>query len=97
MTLDTTTITKIGKLAHIAIPEADKPHLAEELSGIFGWIEELSEVNTDNVPQLLSVSETALPWREDKVTDGNIRDKVLANSPAKEYNCFVVPKVISDE
>ena len=97
MTLDTKTITKIGKLAHIEIPEENKESLAKELSGIFGWIEELNEVDTDNVPQLLSVTDTALPWREDKVTDGGMRDKILFNAPAKEYGCFVVPKVISDE
>lgn len=97
MTIDIKTITKIAKLAHIEVPEADKPHLAAELSSLFNWIEALEEVNTDNVPQLLSVSDTALPWREDNITDGHIRDRVLFNAPAKEYNCFLVPKVISDE
>jgi aspartyl-tRNA(Asn)/glutamyl-tRNA(Gln) amidotransferase subunit C len=97
MTIDIKTITKIAKLAHIEVQEADKPALANELSHIFGWIEQLSEVNTDNIPQLLSVSDIALPWRKDEISDGNIRDAILFNAPQKEYGCFVVPKVISDE
>jgi aspartyl-tRNA(Asn)/glutamyl-tRNA(Gln) amidotransferase subunit C len=32
--------------------------------------------------------------REDVVSDGNIRDKVLANAPKSEDGFFVVPKVV---
>ncbi|MEI6730328.1 MAG: Asp-tRNA(Asn)/Glu-tRNA(Gln) amidotransferase subunit GatC [Pseudomonadota bacterium] len=95
--IDTQTITKIAKLAHIEVSDAEKQHFAGELSGILTWIEQLAEVNTDNVPMLTSVSDTVLPWREDKITDGNRRDAILANAPASEYGCFVVPKVIDNE
>ena len=36
----------------------------------------------------------AMPQREDKVTDGGIRDKVLANAPKTEDGFFVVPKAV---
>jgi len=94
MALDKTAITKIAKLAHIELSDAEKDHYASELSGILKWIEMLGEVKTDNVPQLTSVSNTTLPWRPDEITDGHCRDAVLANAPASEYGCFVVPKVI---
>ena len=94
MTIDTASITKIARLAAIEISDAEKAHYARELSGIMQWIEQLSEVNTDNVPQLSSVSDTVLPLRSDEVTDGHCRDAILANAPASEYGCFVVPKVI---
>jgi aspartyl-tRNA(Asn)/glutamyl-tRNA(Gln) amidotransferase subunit C len=35
-----------------------------------------------------------LPMREDIVSDGNIRDQVLANAPAAADGFFVVPKVV---
>jgi len=94
MTIDTAAITKIARLASIEITDAEKEHYARELSGILQWIEQLSEVNTDNVPQLSSVSEITLPRRRDEVTDGHTREAILANAPASEYGCFVVPKVI---
>ena len=97
MTIDTKTVTKIAKLAHIEVGEAEKEHLSNELSKLFSWIEQLNEVNTENVPALASVSDTALPWRKDKITDGNCRDAILANAPMSEYGCFVVPKVINEE
>ncbi len=94
MSLDKAAIEKIARLAHIEVTDAEKEHYMKELSGIFKWIEQLSELNTDDVPQLTSVSDTSLPWRKDEITDGNKREAILANAPGSEYGCFVVPKVI---
>jgi aspartyl-tRNA(Asn)/glutamyl-tRNA(Gln) amidotransferase subunit C len=84
----------VAKLARIRLTEAEVPHYAREINGILKWIEQLGEVNTENVAPLASVSEQVLPWREDKVTDGNIQQQVLKNAPNAEYGCFTVPKVI---
>lgn len=97
MTIDTKTVAKIAKLAHIEVSEAEKAHFAKELSGIMNWIEQLNEVKTDDVPPLASVSDTKLPWRKDEITDGHKRADIIANAPASEYGCFLVPKVINDE
>ena len=97
MSIDTKTVTKIAKLAHIEVSEAQKQAFADKLTGIMSWIEQLNEVNTDAVPPLSSVSESTLPWRKDEVTDGHRRNDIIANAPLSEYGCFVVPKVISDE
>ena len=35
-----------------------------------------------------------LKKREDKVTDGEIAEQVLANAPQREDHFFVVPKVV---
>jgi len=94
MTIDTATVTKIARLASIEIAANEKEHYARELNGILQWIEQLKEVDTEGVPQLASVSDTTLPRRKDEVTDGHMRDAVLANAPASDYGCFVVPKVI---
>ena len=37
---------------------------------------------------------TMPPMREDVISDGNIRDQVLANAPKSEDGFFVVPKVV---
>lgn len=94
MSITAKDVTKIARLARMEVTEAEKEPLAKEINGILSWIEQLNEVNTDNVEPLASVSDTALPWRADKVTDGHKRDAVLANAPASDYGCFVVPKVI---
>lgn len=94
MSMDVATVKKVAKLARIRVEEKDFPKLAGELSGIFKWIEQLQEVGTDGVAQMTSVVARDLPMRRDEVTDGDCREKVLANAPKAEFDCFAVPKVI---
>jgi aspartyl-tRNA(Asn)/glutamyl-tRNA(Gln) amidotransferase subunit C len=94
MALTKQEVEKIGKLAHIRLSEDDKEHYGKEISQILKWVEMLQEVDTDGIEQMTSVADLTLPRRADEVTDGNVRDDVLANAPKSEYGCFAVPKVI---
>ena len=42
----------------------------------------------------LSIINASLRTRKDEVKDGKIRDQILKNSPNKNEEFFVVPKVI---
>ena len=94
MSVDTDTVRHIAKLARIAMSDHEIERLVPELNNILGWVEQLSEVNTDGVEPLTAVVPNKLRLREDKVTDGNCRDDVLANAPVAEHGFFAVPKVI---
>src|SRR3954469_20597766 len=104
MALDKDTVARIARLARLNVPEDELAPLASELSGIFAWIEQLNEVDTKDVEPLSSVSDVTLPMREDKVTDGGVAEKVLANAPGgavfidpTDRNAggfFTVPKVV---
>lgn len=94
MSLDTQAITKIARLCRIRVEESEKDYYAKQISGILQWVEQLNEVNTDNVPQMVSVVDMQLPRRKDEVTDGNQQQAILANAPSADFGCFAVPKVI---
>ena len=94
MALSDKEVKHIAKLARIRLTEAELPHYAREINGILKWIEQLNEVNTDGVAPLASVSEQALPWRKDEITDGGIQEQIVRNAPNASYGCFAVPKVI---
>ena len=99
MSLDKATVRRIATLARIEVPEADLEATADKLSGILSWVEQLSEVNTDNVAPMSGGTDPEsmglkLPWREDKVTDGGQAEKVLANAPDRQEDFFGVPKVV---
>jgi aspartyl-tRNA(Asn)/glutamyl-tRNA(Gln) amidotransferase subunit C len=81
MSVDSATVRKIASLARIAVTDGEVEAMVPELNNILGWIEQLGEVDV-------------LRLREDVVTDGGIRDQVLANAPAAEHGFFGVPKVI---
>lgn len=94
MTIDINTVHKISRLARIKIPETEVESLKGDLNRILGWIEQLSEVNTDNVQPLYNISLENMPRREDQINDGNYSNAILANAPEVEFGMFVVPKVV---
>jgi aspartyl-tRNA(Asn)/glutamyl-tRNA(Gln) amidotransferase subunit C len=87
-------VRHIAKLARIAMSDEEIARLAPELNNILGWIEQLGEVNTDGVEPLTAVIDQKMRLRDDVVTEGNIRDEVLANAPEAQHGFFAVPKVI---
>lgn len=94
MAIDQNTVRKMARLSRLAIPEDRVEPLVAELNGILAWIEQLEEVDVDGVEPMTSAVATALPMREDVVTDGNNPARVLANAPKREDGFFVVPKVV---
>ena len=94
MSVDSKTVRHIAKLARISVTDEEVARLAPELSNILGWIEQLQEVDVSGVQPMTAVIPNTLRLREDKVTEGGIRDKVLQNAPVAEHGFFAVPKVI---
>ena len=94
MSIDKDKIKHVSKLARISVDESKIEDLTRDLSSIFKFIEQLNELNTDKVEPLSSILNEPLRSREDKINDGKIRDKILENSPKKNEEFFVVPKVI---
>lgn len=94
MSVDTATVRHIAKLARLRMSDAEVEAMVPELNNILGWVEQLGEVNTDGVEPLTAVIDQKLRLRDDAVTDGGIRDAVLANAPDAQHGFFAVPKVI---
>jgi aspartyl-tRNA(Asn)/glutamyl-tRNA(Gln) amidotransferase subunit C len=94
MSITSDQVRHIAKLARIAMSDEELERLVPELNNILGWVEQLGEVNTDGVEPLTAVIDQKLRLRDDVVTDGNIRDEVLASAPDAQHGFFAVPKVI---
>jgi aspartyl-tRNA(Asn)/glutamyl-tRNA(Gln) amidotransferase subunit C len=94
MSVSNDQVRHIAKLARIAMSDEEIERLAPELNNILGWVEQLGEVNTDGIEPLTAVIDQKLRLRDDVVTEGNIRDEVLANAPEAQHGFFAVPKVI---
>ena len=94
MTVDSATVAKIAKLARIAMSDEDVAAMVPELNNILGWVEQLAQVDVTGVEPMTAVIANTLRLRDDVVTDGGMRDRVLANAPAAQHGFFGVPKVI---
>ena len=94
MSLTNKDVAKVANLARIKMDDAKMEELVPKLSNIIGFIEQLSEVDTENVEPLASVVDINLRLREDEVTDGGYQKEILANAPETTEGYFVVPKVV---
>ena len=94
MALDKATVAHIAALARIRLSEAELEPLAEELSHILSWVEQLNEVDTTGVAPMASAASASLPMRDDAVTDGGCRDAILGIAPRAARGYFTVPKVV---
>ena len=94
MSVDATTVKRIGRLARIRIEEAEVAGYQDELNAILCFVEQLEEVNVDDVDAITSVTPMTLRRRDDVVTDGGYPEKIVQNAPLSEDNFFMVPKVV---
>ena len=91
-------LQKFADLIKIDIP-AEKLE-SMNIDSVIEWLDKLQKIDTTGVEPLLNPSEHKLPQRDDVVTDGNIRDLVLANAPdnaGTSRGYFAVPKVMDGE
>jgi aspartyl-tRNA(Asn)/glutamyl-tRNA(Gln) amidotransferase subunit C len=94
MSLDTDTVRRIANLARIKIEDQKLAPLADELGHIIDWIEQLSEVDTNAVAPMISVTKIDMPSRSDVISDGNCEDLILSNARDSVRPYFAVPKVV---
>lgn len=94
MALSRDEVKKVASLSRLRMSDEQLDKMAPELNNILGFIEQLSEVDTDNVEPLANVARSTLPLREDIVNDGECIDKILANAPEAVEGYFSVPKVV---
>ncbi|MAI51111.1 MAG: Asp-tRNA(Asn)/Glu-tRNA(Gln) amidotransferase GatCAB subunit C [Rhodobiaceae bacterium] len=94
MSVDENMVRRIANLARIGVTDGELPALAKELSAIIGFVEQLSELDTDGVKPLTSAVEDRIRGREDIVTDGGYARDGLGKTPEKDDEYFAVPKVV---
>ena len=94
MTIDLKTVKHISKLSRISIDDHKAKKLSNDLNSIFSFIEKLNQLDTKNTEPLTSIAETTLKLRKDEIKSQNIREDILKNSPDKNEDFFVVPKVV---
>ena len=94
MAIDLKTVKHISKLSRISLDDEKAKKLEADLNSIFAFIEKLNQLDTKNVEPLTSIAETTLQLRKDEIISTNIREQVLKNSPEKNKDFFVVPKVV---
>lgn len=89
-------IEHLAKLSNLKLEDAEVENLQEDLKNIIGYIEQLSELNTENIEPTYQVSDNQNIWRKDEINNYNVnRDKLLDLAGDNVVdNQIKVPKVL---
>jgi aspartyl-tRNA(Asn)/glutamyl-tRNA(Gln) amidotransferase subunit C len=85
---------RIAALAHLEFDEPGLDRMADEMTKILGYIDQLAEADVRGV-EVPAVPAT--PMREDVIRVGVGRELIECNAPAWSDGCFLVPRVVGGE
>tara|TARA_B100000941_G_scaffold169308_1_gene120612 strand:- start:267 stop:554 length:288 start_codon:yes stop_codon:yes gene_type:complete len=94
MSIEKNQVKKVAKLSRISLDESKVESLSKDLNSIINFVEQLNKLDTKDTKPLSSVIDKTLEPRNDKVNDGKMKEEILKNSPDKNEDFFIVPKVI---
>ena len=93
--IDNTVLAKLEKLSMLKIEDEKKEELAAQLTEILSYVENLSELNTDDLNSAFSTLEGGTPLREDSPkSQSEIAKSIFSHAPNAENDFFIVPKII---
>ena len=87
-------VAYVAELAHLKLDDAQKRQAADDLDRMIGFVDKLSELDTDGVEPMSHAFPVTNVFREDEVRESMAREQVLANAPAVKDGCFLVPKTV---
>tara|TARA_B110000438_G_scaffold62462_1_gene62876 strand:- start:4523 stop:4813 length:291 start_codon:yes stop_codon:yes gene_type:complete len=94
MKIDNKLISDLSQLAKLDFDEKSSLNMQEDLKKIIGFIEKLSEINTDTVEPLIYLSEELNVLRDDDEVKNLSQERALQNAPIKDSDYILVPKVL---
>jgi aspartyl-tRNA(Asn)/glutamyl-tRNA(Gln) amidotransferase subunit C len=87
-------IDYIAKLAKLEIAEDERESCREKLEAIFGYMQQLRQIDTEGVPITTHVLDLQNVFREDIPGETLPTEAALANAPESEGPYFKVPRIM---
>ena len=86
------TIEYVGILAKLELSVEEKEQAKTDMGRMLDYIDKLGELDTSDVEPMSHVFPVQNVFREDVVTNGNERERLLSNAPQEKDGMFVVPR-----
>lgn len=89
-----TMIDYVAALAKLQLTDEEKERAKVDLDKILAFMEIMNELDTSGMEPMSHAFKVTNVFREDIIENGDDRENILANAPAKKEGCFVVPKTV---
>lgn len=86
------TIEYVGILAQLTLSAEEKEQARKDMGRMLDYIDKLGELDTDGVEPMSHVFPVKNVFREDIVTNGDMREEILKNAPGEKDGMFVAPR-----
>ena len=86
------TIEYVGILAKLELSDAEREQAKSDMGRMLDYSDKLGELDTTDVEPLSHVFPVENVFREDVVTNGDERERILSNAPQEKEGMFVVPR-----
>ena len=92
--VDDKLIADLSRLAKLKFDEESSERMKSDLKTILGFVDRLSEIDTEGVEPLIYMSEEVNTLREDNIANEVSQKNALKNAPQKDSDYFKVPTVL---
>ena len=86
------TIDYVAILAKLELSEEEKQQAKEDMGKMLDYIDKLNELDTTNVEPMSHVFPAENVFREDVVTNGDMREEMLSGAPGEKDGMFMAPR-----
>lgn len=86
------TIEYVGILSKLELSGEEKEQAKKDMGSMLDYIDKLGELDTEGVEPMSHVFPVKNVFREDIVTNGDMREDILKNAPGEKDGMFVVPR-----
>lgn len=94
-TISIADVQKLAQLSALTITDDQATTMTDELNEILGYVEQLSEVDTEGVEPTYQVNGLENVTRPDEIVDmGVSRADLLKNAPQQQDGSIEVPRVL---
>jgi len=95
MQVDDALLSRLEKLSYLKISDDKRQEIIKQLSEIVGFVDNLSELDTEGVDATFAMDDAPTPLREDTpACNPEIHEAILKHAPKSADDFFIVPKII---
>jgi aspartyl-tRNA(Asn)/glutamyl-tRNA(Gln) amidotransferase subunit C len=88
-------VLHVAKLARLQLAESEIDKMQRDLDGILKYVDQLSELDTTNVPATTQMV-AAAPFRSDVLVPSLPHDLALSQAPRSSADGFAVPAFVDE-